>query len=85
MTNYRNMVVRILQVIWFLGFICFLCLGLFILFLMVSNGDSTENILGGVFMICGCALAFIILMLSIQYILFGSFNINDLFDGSLMQ
>lgn len=86
MNEFRNLVLRLLQVVWiiFAIFIVF-SLGILLLTLVLGNGNSSEEIIAVIFGFCLGALGFIFLMLSIQYILFSSWNLNDLFDGSLMR
>ncbi len=83
MTEYRNLTVRLLQVVWVLGVIFFILICLFMAF-MTIGGDGEEALLLSL-IVGGASLAFILLMMSLQYIFFSTYNVNNLFDGSLLQ
>lgn len=84
MTEFRNLTVRLLQVVWVLGVIFLILACLFIVFMTIS-GEGLDNVAAIAVLIGGASLAFILLMLSLQYIFFSTYNVNNLFDGSLLQ
>lgn len=83
MTEYRNLTVRLLQVIWVLGVIFFILTCLFMVFMTISGEGEGALLLS--LIVGGASLAFILLMMSLQYIFFSTYNVNNLFDGSLLQ
>ena len=84
MTELKNLTVRLLQVIWVLGIAGFVFFCFVLVFASIS-GESADDVIELVMVLIGSALTFIFIMLSIQYILFSTYNISDLFSGDLMQ
>ena len=86
MNELRNLILRLLQVIWIIFAICVvLAIVIFLISLAFASADPREEMLSFAVVVCIGFLVFIFSMLSIQYILFSSWNLNDLFDGSLMR
>ena len=83
MTEYRNLTVRLLQVVWVLGVIFFILACLFMVFMTISGEGEGALLIS--LLVVGASFAFILLMLSLQYIFFSTYNVNNLFDGSLLQ
>ena len=85
MNEFRNLILRLMQVIWVIFAMCVVLAIGALLISLFAPGVSIDDIFGGILGFSFGSLVFIFSMLSIQYILFSSWNLNDLFDGSLMR